>query len=111
MSINKLIATVSLAVIVITLRTSNQLSIYASPTTEDDGYTYPDDSSDEEKEEIDEQEQEAWEDAGRPGDRNDDDDEKDKDYLFLILTCVCLYYQTFSANFVDSAITPVQDYY
>jgi hypothetical protein len=77
MSINKLIATVSLAVIVITLTTSNQLSIYASPTTEDDGYTYPDDLSDEEKEEIDEQEQEAWEDAGRPGDRNDDDDEKD----------------------------------
>jgi len=77
MSINKLIATVSLAVIVITLTTSNQLSIYASPTTEDDGYTYPDDLSDEEKEEIDEQEQEAWEEAGRPGDRNDDDDEKD----------------------------------
>ncbi|MFY9965834.1 MAG: hypothetical protein WAK50_08850 [Nitrososphaeraceae archaeon] len=48
MSINKLIATVSLAVIVMTLTTSNQLSIYASPTTEDDGYTYPDDSSDEE---------------------------------------------------------------
>jgi hypothetical protein len=77
MSRNKLIAAVGLAIIVITMMTPNQLSIYASPTTEDDGYTYPDDASDEEKEEIDEQEQEAWEDAGRPGDRNDDDDEKD----------------------------------
>ena len=65
------------AMMAITMITSNQLSTYASPTTEDDGYTYPDDSGDEEKEEIDEQEQEAWEDAGRPGDRNDDDDEKD----------------------------------
>ena len=65
------------AVMTIIMITSNQLSMYASPTTEDDGYTYPDDASDEEKEEIDEQEQEAWEDAGRPGDSNDDDDEKD----------------------------------
>lgn len=55
------------------LTTSTAVSIYASPTTEDDGYTYPDDASDEEKEEIDEQEQEAWEDAGRPGDNNDDE--------------------------------------
>lgn len=72
MNRNKLIATVSLAVIVITMMTSNQLSIYASPTTEDDGYTYPDDASEEEKEEIDEQEQEAWEDAGRPGEQDND---------------------------------------
>ena len=64
------------AVMTIIMITSNQLSMYASPTTEDDGYTYPDDASDEEKEEIDEQEQEAWEDAGRPGDRNDDEDGK-----------------------------------
>jgi len=77
MNKNKLIATISLAAMVIAMMTSDQLSIYASPTTEDDGYTYPDDASEEEKEEIDEQEQEAWEDAGRPGDRNDDDDEKD----------------------------------
>jgi hypothetical protein len=62
-----------IAVMTIAMITSTQLSIYASPTTEDDGYTYPDDSSDEEKEEIDEQEQEAWEDAGRPGDNNDDE--------------------------------------
>lgn len=33
----------------------------------DDGYVYPDDASEEEKEEIDEQEKEAWEDAGKPG--------------------------------------------
>ena len=47
------------AVMTIIMITSNQLSMYASPTTEDDGYTYPDDASDEEKEEIDEQEQEG----------------------------------------------------
>jgi hypothetical protein len=38
MSIIKLIAIVSLAVAVLTMVTSNQLSIYASPTTEDDGW-------------------------------------------------------------------------
>ena len=76
---NKLIAAVGLAVVIITMMTSNQLSIYASSTTEDDGYTYPDDASDEEKEEIDEQEQEAWEDAGRPGDNDNDDDNEDDD--------------------------------
>jgi hypothetical protein len=74
MSVIKLITTVSLAVALITMITSNQLSIYASPTTEDDGYTYPDDATEEEKEEIDEREQEAWEDAGRPGDNDDDED-------------------------------------
>ena len=75
MSIIKLVATVSLAVAVITMVTSIQLPIYASPTTEDDGYTYPDDANEEEKDEVDEQEQEAWEDADRPGDDDDDDDE------------------------------------
>jgi hypothetical protein len=83
MSIIKLITTVSLAGAVITMITSTQLSIYASPTSEDDGYTYPDDASEEEKEEIDEQEQEAWEDAGRPGEMdgedNDNDDDNDND--------------------------------
>ena len=39
MSIIKLIMTVSLAVALITMITSNQPSIYASPTTEDDGWT------------------------------------------------------------------------
>jgi hypothetical protein len=37
MSIIKLIATVSLAVAIITMVTSNQLSIYATPMTEDEG--------------------------------------------------------------------------
>jgi hypothetical protein len=54
---------------------STSIIIPVSASSEDDGYTYPDDASEEEKEEIDEQEQEAWEDAGRPGDSNDDDDD------------------------------------
>jgi hypothetical protein len=37
MSIIKLVTMVSLAVALITMVTSNQLSIYASSTTEDDG--------------------------------------------------------------------------
>lgn len=78
MNITKLIATVSLAMTVLTMVTPNQFSIFASPTTEDDGYTYPDDATEDEKEEIDEREQEAWEDAGRPGD-NDNNDENDDD--------------------------------
>ena len=68
-----------IAMMAITMITWNQLSIYASATTEDDGYTYPDDSSDEEKEEIDEQEQEDWEDAGRPGEEEDPYNEDDED--------------------------------
>jgi hypothetical protein len=79
MSIIKLITTVSLAVALITMITSNSPSIYASPTTEDDGWTEGDyDGSQEEQEE---QAQEDWEDAGRPGeiedDGNGDDDEND----------------------------------
>ena len=62
------------AVMTITMITSSQLSIYASPTTEDDGYTYPDDATEEEKDEIDEREREAWENAGRPGDDDNDND-------------------------------------
>jgi hypothetical protein len=48
---------------------------------EDDGYVYPDDATEEEKKEIDEQEREAWEDAGRPGEIKDngDDDNDDND--------------------------------
>ena len=61
------------------MMTSNRVPLYVSSTTEDDGYTYPDDASEEEKEETDEREQEAWEDAGRPGERNDDHDDDDKD--------------------------------
>lgn len=78
MNITKLIAIVSLAMTVLTMVTPNQFSIFASPTTEDDGYTYPDDATEDEKEEIVEREQEAWEDAGRPGD-NDNNDENDDD--------------------------------
>ena len=52
MSIIKLIMTVSLAVALITMITSNQPSIYASPTTEDDGWTEGDyEGSQEEQEE------------------------------------------------------------
>jgi hypothetical protein len=75
MNKNKLIATVGLAVVVISMMTSNQLSIHASPTTEDDGWTESDyEGSTEEQEE---QAQEDWEDAGRPGD--DDNDNNDND--------------------------------
>lgn len=79
MSRTKLIEAVSLAMVLITMITSDQLPIYASPTTEDDGYTYPDDATEEEKEEIDEREQEAWEDAGRPGDTDNDDNDSGDD--------------------------------
>ncbi len=48
MSIIKLTATVSLAVAVITMVTSNLLPIYATPTTEDDGWTDDEYSNDEE---------------------------------------------------------------
>jgi hypothetical protein len=68
----------------ITMVTSTSIAVivYASPTTEDDGYTYPDDATDEEKEEIDEQEQEAWEDAGRPGDNDNNDNENNEEQIF-----------------------------
>jgi hypothetical protein len=72
---NKLIAAVGLAVVIITMVTSNQLSIYASPTTEDGGWTEGDyEGSLEEQEE---QAQEDWEDAGRPGEIDEEDDEDD----------------------------------
>lgn len=76
MSKNGLIAAVILAVVVMTMTTSIQLSTYASPTTEDDGWTEGDYEGSEEEQE--DQAQEDWEDAGRPGD-NDDDDEDDED--------------------------------
>ena len=63
MSIIKLIMTVNLAVALITMITSNQPSIYASPTTEDDGWTEGDYEGSQEEQE--EQAQEDWEDAGR----------------------------------------------
>jgi hypothetical protein len=64
---NKLIVIIGFAIAIITMITPNQLSIYASPTTEDDGYTYPDDATEEEKREIDERELEMWQEAGHPG--------------------------------------------
>ena len=55
--------------------TSNQLSIYASPTTEDDGWTEGDyEGSPEEQEE---QAHDDWEDAGRPGNNDNNDDDND----------------------------------
>ena len=77
MSVIKLITTVSLAVVLVTMITSNQLTIYASPTTEDDGWTEGDyEGSSEEQEE---QAQDDWEDAGRPGETDDDDAENEND--------------------------------
>ena len=67
----RVIVTISLAVAILTIITSNQPSIYASPTTEDDGWAEGDyEGSSEEQEE---QAQEDWEDAGRPGDDDNDD--------------------------------------
>jgi hypothetical protein len=55
---------------------SNQ-SIYASPTTEDDGWVEGDyEGSPEEQEE---QAQEDWEDAGRPGELDEDNDDDGND--------------------------------
>lgn len=52
MSIIKLTATISLALAVITMVTSNQISIYASPTTEDDGWTEDEVDNDEDVEDM-----------------------------------------------------------
>jgi hypothetical protein len=76
MNLTKLIATASLTMAVITMITPIQLSIYASPTTEDDGWTEGDYSGSPEEQE--QQAQDDWEHAGRPGDNdNDDDDDND----------------------------------
>lgn len=53
-------------------------SVQAQAQTEDDGYVYPDDATEEEKDQIDEQEQKAWEDAGRPGEDYNKDGKYDK---------------------------------
>ncbi len=75
MNITKLISILSLTVALITMITSNQLSIYASST--DDGWTEGDyEGSPEEQEE---QAQEDWEDAGRPGDDDNDNNDNDDD--------------------------------
>lgn len=65
-----------IAVMAIAMITSNQLSTYASPTTEDDGWSEGDYEGSQEEQE--EQAQDEWEDAGRPGDNdNDNDDDND----------------------------------
>jgi hypothetical protein len=73
----KLIVTISLVVAIITMVAPNQLSIYASPTTEDDGWVEGDYEGNSEEQE--EQAQEDWEDAGRPGEIEDDDDDENDD--------------------------------
>jgi hypothetical protein len=86
MSIIKLIATVSLAVAIITMVTSNQLSIYATPMTEDEGWVEGDDDSQGEissQEELEEAyEGTQWEDDIGPNEfeeATDNDDENDDD--------------------------------
>jgi hypothetical protein len=69
----RVIVTISLAVAILIIITSNQPSIYASPTTEDDGWTEGDYEGTESEQE--QQAQDDWEDAGRPGDNDDDDDD------------------------------------
>lgn len=86
----KLITIAGFLIAIVAMTIPNQPLIYASPTTEDDGYTYPEGATEEEKEEIDEREQEAWEDAGRPGEIDDDDnndDNGDGDDEQQIFTC------------------------
>ena len=76
-NITKLISILSLTVAVITMITSIQLPLYASPTTEDDGWTEGDYEGSQEEQE--EQAQEDWEDAGRPGEDENEDEEDDED--------------------------------
>ena len=61
----------------ITMITSNQLSIYASPTTEDEGWTEGDYEGSHRRARR--TRREDWEDAGRPGDSSDNDDDNDND--------------------------------
>ena len=75
MNMTKLILTLSLAIVVITMTTSNQPAIYASPTTEDDGWTEGDYQGSPQEQE--QQAQDDWEAAGRPGDNNNDDSNND----------------------------------
>jgi len=63
--------TLSIAFVILTVIVPSQ--VYASPTTEDDGWVEGDyEGSFEEQEE---QAQEDWEDAGRPGDTEDDEND------------------------------------
>jgi hypothetical protein len=77
MNRSKLVATASLAIALLTMIAPIQISTYASPTTEDEGWVEGDyEGSFEEQEE---QAQEDWEDAGRPGEIDDDNDENDNE--------------------------------
>jgi hypothetical protein len=68
------------AVWAVIMTTSAPISVYGTPTTEDDGYIYPDEAdTQEEQDQIDEQEHQAWEDAGRPGDTSANDDNSNTD--------------------------------
>jgi hypothetical protein len=63
----------------VTMTTLAPISVYGTPTTEDDGEFIPDDATEEEKEDIEDEGQQAWEDAGRPGDTNDNDKDNNKE--------------------------------
>jgi hypothetical protein len=89
MSIIKLTATISLALAVITMVTSNQISIYASPTTEDDGWTEDEVDNDEDVEDMYDgspwefedgnDEEESTDKLTNNGDDDDDGDDDDND--------------------------------
>jgi hypothetical protein len=77
MNKTKLISIASLAMALVTMISPDQISTFASPTTEDDGWTEGDyEGSSEEQEE---QAQEDWEDAGRPGEDEEEDEEDEED--------------------------------
>jgi hypothetical protein len=80
MNRTKLVAIVILAVALLAMMTSNQLTIHASAITEDDGWVEGDyEGSLEEQEE---QAEEDWEDAGRPGDTDNDDNDDNEELMF-----------------------------
>jgi hypothetical protein len=89
MSIIKLTATISLALAVITMVTSNQISLYASPTTEDDGWTEDEVDNDEDVEDMYDgspwefedgnDEEESTDKLTNNGDDDDDGDDDDND--------------------------------
>jgi hypothetical protein len=73
MNKTKLIATASLTMALMTMIVPDQISTYASPTTEDEGWVEGDYEGN--PEEPEEQAQEDWEDAGRPGEIDEDTDQ------------------------------------
>jgi hypothetical protein len=77
MNKTKLVSIASLAMALVAMMAPDQISIYASPTTEDDGWTEGDYEGTLEEQE--EQAREDWEDAGRPGEEDDNNDDNDND--------------------------------